>query len=309
VAGLVITSLLLGCVGGQVLVGMASIVDSLSFGTLDITTGDSTVLRTFTEIGIANNAQFAYSPARQAYTFIAYDLDTYDPILVTLDTNTGVTLANTTIPNPPYYFGFQYDDSLSRLFAQLWYANGSANLVSIDPQNVSLTLPTGFNYFEPGEWWVFVSSAYDAYSHTYYALYVSPNSEVLVGITTLNGLVTLNLTLSVNMNTSVNANSLQYNNNTNTFYVIGFNTYTQSYDLAVIDQTNGNLLYANVFNNTGFNGDVMGIGLDSTNNLLSLVYSNSTNNVLATVDLTSNKLQNSMQISPKSVSNMLAFSS
>jgi len=125
-----------------------------------------------------------------------------------------------------------------------------------------------------------------------------------VAISTSSGVVSMNVTLAVN--STLFASGLQYNNITDTFYAIGFNTALQNYDVAVINHLTGDLKYLGVFNST-FGGDVTGMGLDKTNNILSMVYANGTNLILANIDLHANQLINSIPISSKSVSSNLAF--
>lgn len=289
-----------------VLVGLQPHIDSVSFGTLNLKSGVSQVKSAFLELVVEPNAeQFAYSPSNQHYTFIAYDISPYTPILITLNASSGHVIYKSSFASPPYPFGLHYDTVLSQLFAQLWYPNGTASMVIVDPQTLS-TRNTGF-YFQADNLWTSAASTYDEHTHTYYALYVSAWSETLIGVTTLNGLVTLNVT--IRLNNTVNAYGLQYNNNTNTFYVIGLNRNTQSFDVGVIDQATGNLQFLNLFANASFGGDVLGMGLDKADNLLSLVYqsSNGTDLVLTNIDLKARQIIGTLPISRGSVSVMLDF--
>jgi len=238
-----------------------------------------------------NNPQFAYYWANAVpyYSFLAYDTTTYSPVLFTLNAATGAEVFNVSLPNPPYPFGFQYDTILGQLYAQEWQSNGTAYLVTLNPQT-GATSNTGFS-FDAGTWWSFVASAYDGYNHTYYALLASAVSESLVAIDSRSGQLSFNLTLGVSLNYTLNAYGLQYNNNTDTFYVVGFNGVAQTFDIAWINQKTGSLDYLNIFNNNStFNGDVTGMGLDNINNILSIVYTNGTDFVVANVDLSSNSI-------------------
>lgn len=303
VVGLLAFFLLSLCTA-SVFVGIQKNIESISYGLLDTKTGASTIKSTFNLVTF-NAPQFAYSSNTEQYTFIAYDSSTYDSVWLTLNATSGEVVYNSTFQGLPIPFGLQYDNGMGTLYGQAWYANGSCALVALSVKQAGLLLGVGFVFDNSDLWWSFVASNYDPYGHVYYSLYVSPASQILVGITVFNGLVVSNLTL--NLDTSLGAAyGLQYNNNTDTFYVIGFNNITLNYDLATINQANGSLSYLNLFTNSTL-GDVVGMGMDTTNNQLLLVSSVGYDLILATVDLKALSIGYT-KLAGNSISSMLALS-
>jgi hypothetical protein len=162
----------------------------------------------------------------------------------------------------------------------------------------------GFS-FQPGDWWTYVDSTFSAWNDTYYSLYLSPTSETLVGINVLNGRVVMNLTLGLDTTHGV-AIGLQYNNVTNTFYVLGFDNATHNYDIAAINHVTGYLNYLGIFTNSTL-GDITGIGLDIVTNILSIVCIKDYSPTIVNVDLKTKAILGSIQLSTKSISTMLAL--
>jgi len=283
-------------------IGLAKNLDSISYGLIDVKSGSSTLFSSFPLVTF-NAPQFAYSPSTQLYTFIAFDSVQFDSFLLSLNASDGAVVYNTSLNELPLPFGLAYDGA-GVLYGQVWYTNGTMVLASFNARTLAIQT-TPFD-FVPGDWWTYVSSTFCNWNDAYYSLFSSPYDESLVGINVLNGKVVLNITLGLNTTLGV-ATNLQYNNVTNTFYVLGFNNATQSYDLATINQATGGLRYLDVFTNTTLS-DVTGMGLDSVNNILSIVYVDGYTTMLVNVDLKTGAMLGSTKLSSNAISTMLALS-
>eukprot|EP00026_Physarum_polycephalum_P010927 Phypoly_transcript_11114.p1 GENE.Phypoly_transcript_11114~~Phypoly_transcript_11114.p1 ORF type:complete len:325 (+),score=25.95 Phypoly_transcript_11114:109-1083(+) len=295
--------LLFSLCSGSNFLGLARNFDSISYGSLNVKSGVSTILSTFPFVTF-NAPQAAYCPSTNLYSFVGYDSTSFDSFLVSLNASDGTAMYNGSFTKPPLPFGLACETTQGNLYGQVWWPNGTAGLVTVNVKTLAMQSLEGFT-FQPGTWWTYVASTFCDWNDTYYSLYVSPSSENLVGINVVNGQVILNVSLSLNTTEGV-ASTLQYNNVTNTFYTIGFNNGTQSYDLASINQATGSLTYLNIFTNNTL-GDVTGSGLDFVNNILSIVYLDGYVTMLVNVDLKGNAIIGMTKLSNNSISTMLTL--
>jgi len=271
------------------------LTDAVAYGTLDPTTGVSSVVSTFNGLRETNTDQYAYNDKNNYLTFVGFDAVTYVPLLVTLDGQKGLQLMNTTVPFGPVPFGFHYDSVLSILIGQSWNSNGTGYLVKLDATKSVVTsylksyLVGTFN---------FLSSTIDPTKHIYYFTYLvslptAINQTLWAYDYSANNVIS-NVTIKV-IDITNPVTNLVYSNNTNTLYGMLYRSSVKAADVVSINPQNGVFTYLSIFTNSTYGSDIRSVAIDARSNLLYVIFETDTPQ-LVTVDLVGKKIQSSVVI-------------